>query len=300
MQLMDDHRPNLPPALSGERVELTARAGRMIVYVDGAGPPLLLVHSVNAAACAAEVRTLHEHFRRTRTVFSIDLPGYGLSERGDRDYTPRLMTDAVLDLVDLAQARCGAAPLDALALSLSCEFLVRAAVERPGAFRSLALVSPTGLQGGRTRRGPPGSTLAVPGLLAALRGPGWGGALFRGLTRPGVIRYFLQRTWGAPTIDEALWRYDVLTTRQPGAEFAPLAFLSGRLFSRDIHDIYEPLSMPVWMSHGVRGDFTDYRGQPSLRLARPWHVTTFQTGALPHFEVPAEFCAAYEAFLASP
>jgi pimeloyl-ACP methyl ester carboxylesterase len=299
MRAMNDKPPSLPPALSGERVEITQRAGRLTVYVDGAGPPLLLVHSVNAAAAAAEVRPLHERYRRTRTVFSIDLPGYGLSDRSDRAYTPRLMTDALLDLVDLAQSRCGREPVDALALSLSCEFLARAAVERRKAFRSLAFVSPTGLQGGRSRRGAPGSTLAVRGLLPLLRGPGWGGALFRALTRPGVIRYFLARTWGGPAIDEALWQYDVLTTRQPGAEFAPLHFLSGALFSRDIHNVYERVAAPVWMSHGVRGDFTDYRGQPSLHLRRPWRVTIFQTGALPHFEMPNEFCAAYDAFLAT-
>ncbi|MCP6391034.1 hypothetical protein NL487_29340, partial [Klebsiella pneumoniae] len=79
-------------------------------------------------------------------------------------------------------------------LSLSCEVLARAATEAPERFRSLALVSPTGFNGLRTWRGAPGSTRRVPGLHALLRGPGagWGGALFRGLTRPGVVRYFLR------------------------------------------------------------------------------------------------------------
>jgi hypothetical protein len=59
------------------------------------------------------------------------------------------------------------------------------------------------------------------------RGPGWVGWLFTQLTRPAVIRYFLQRTWGSRVIDETLWAYDVQSTRAPGAEHAPLAFLSG-------------------------------------------------------------------------
>lgn len=81
----------LPPAVSGERIDWTGPAGPLSAYVAGNGPPLLLVHSVNAAASAAEVKPIHEHFRSTRTVFSIDLPGYGFSERSDRDYTPRLI-----------------------------------------------------------------------------------------------------------------------------------------------------------------------------------------------------------------
>jgi pimeloyl-ACP methyl ester carboxylesterase len=290
----------LPAALQGERFEFDSTCGRLSAYVVGRGPPLLLVHSVNAAACAAEVRPLHDHYRAMRTVFSIDLPGYGHAERSDRDYTPRLMTDALQAMVDQVRLRCGPAPIDALALSLSSEFLARAALEKPGSFRTLALVSPTGFSGQRSRRAPPGSTLAMPWLLRALRGPGWGGAIFRGLTRPGVIRYFLQRTWGSKHIDEELWRYDVLTTRQPGAEHAPLHFLSAGMFSSDIHNVYEALSLPVWVSHGVRGDFTDYRGLALVEGRSNWRVTVFQTGALPHFEVLDRFCAAYDDFLTTP
>ena len=36
-------------------------------YVAGTGPPMLLIHSVNAAASAAEVRPLFEHFRATQS-----------------------------------------------------------------------------------------------------------------------------------------------------------------------------------------------------------------------------------------
>lgn len=291
--------PNLPAAVSGERFEFSSSAGRLSAYFAGAGPPLLLIHSVNAAASAAEVRPLYERYRATRAVFALDLPGYGFSERSDRPYTPRLMTDAVLAMVEQIRSRCGEAPVDAIALSLSCEFLARAAVQARGLFRSLALVSPTGFSGGRSRRGPAESTYAMPLFYKALRGPGWGGALFRALTRPGVIRYFLERTWGARTIDEELWRYDVITTRHPGAEHAPLCFLSGSLFSADIHAVYEALALPVWMSHGVRGDFTDYRGRALVAERPSWRFTVFQTGALPHFEQLDAFVAAYDGFFDS-
>ncbi len=41
---------------------------------------------------------MFELMSQHRTVYAIDLPGYGTSERSDRLYTPRLMTDAILDL----------------------------------------------------------------------------------------------------------------------------------------------------------------------------------------------------------
>lgn len=291
--------PALPPAVDGERFEFDSPAGRLSAYVAGQGAPLLLVHSINAAGSVAEVRTLFEHYAATRTVFALDLPGFGFSERSDRPYTVRLMTDAVLAMIEPMRQRCGAQPVDVLGLSLGSEFVARAAVEQPTAWRSVALVSPTGFNGRRARRDPPGSTAAMPWLHRALCGPGWGGALFRGLTRPGVIRYFLEKTWGSKQIDEALWRYDVISTRQPGAEHAPLYFLSGGLFSTDIHTVYERLTQPVWMCHGTRGDFVDYRGKTLVQGRPNWRIQVFETGALPHFEVPQAFQAAYDAFLAS-
>jgi pimeloyl-ACP methyl ester carboxylesterase len=120
------------------------------------------------------------------------------------------------------------------------------------------------------------------------------------LTRPAVVRYFLERTWGSHEIDEPMWRQAVACAHQPGALHAPLYFLSGELFSADIHGIYEGLRQPVWMSHGVRGDFTDYRGAAIVAQRPNWQLTTFGTGALPYFEEPAKFLAAFDRFLASP
>jgi pimeloyl-ACP methyl ester carboxylesterase len=283
--------PTLPPGLQGERLLLEGPAGQVACYTAGGGsaPPLLLVHSVNAAASAAEVRPLYEHARRLRPVYALDLPGYGFSERSDRAYTPRLMTDALHMVLLEIRRRHGPVPVDTLAASLSCEFLARLAVEVPQRVRSLALVSPTGFSGRKRRHGPPGSTRAVPGLHALLRGPGWGGALFRGLTRPSVIRYFLEKTWGSQAIDETLWAYDVVTARQPGAEHAPLYFLSAGLFSNDVNTLYEALPQPVWMSHGRRGDFVDYRGKDTVVGLPNWQVDIFDSGALPYFEHPALF-----------
>lgn len=297
------HRMNTSTALPsssvpGELLSFDSPSGRLAMHVSGQGPALLLIHSVNAAPSSAEVAPLLLHYRATRTVFSLDLPGFGDSERSDRPYTPRLMTDALHAATQEIERRCGQGAVDALALSLSCEFLARAAAERPADYRSLALVSPTGFNGAGVRRGPPGSTLAMPWLLTLLRGPGWGRALFRGLTRPGVIRFFLRKTWGAPAIDEWLWQQAVQTAQAPGAEFAPLHFISGGLFSRDIHTVYDDLQLPVWLCHGVRGDFTDYRQKSRVQDRANWRISVLPTGALPQFEVLERFCAEYDRFLA--
>lgn len=283
----------LAPALAGQRLSFDG----LNCYRAGSGPPLLLIHSINAAASAAEVRPLYEHYSATRTVFALDLPGYGFSPRDDRIYSPRLMTDALHVAAGHIGRLCGDVPIDALAVSLGCEYLARAAAERPARWGRLALVSPTGVNGLTPRRGTPCSTRAVPGLYAVLSCPLWADGLFRLLTRPGVIRYFLERTWGGKDIDETMWAYDVLTVKQPGARFAPLHFLSGGLFSADIHTVYEAIKSPVWVSHGVRGDFRDFRGLDIVTGRPNWSVTVFETGAMPYFEQPERFCAAFDDFL---
>jgi len=297
--------PALPPALSGERREWMTIAGRLSYYTAGpAAPdigaaPLLLIHSVNAAASAYEVKPLYDHYRRQRPVFALDLPGYGYSERSDRVYTPRLMTDALQAMLEEIQRRCGPGPVDAAAVSLSCEYLARLATESPQRLRRVALISPTGFSGTRRRDGAPGSTLGKPWLHRLLSASVWSDAIYRTLTRPAVIRYFLQKTWGSKAIDEGLWQYDIATTRHPGARHAPLYFLSSFLFSDDISRVYGALTQPVWMSHGTRGDFVDYRGEAAFRSRANWRFDEFQTGALPYFEIPAEFIRRFDAFLAT-
>ena len=63
---------DLPPAIEAERREHDGRAGRLSYYVAGSGAPLLLVHSVNAAASAYEMRPLFEHYRGSRRVYAVD------------------------------------------------------------------------------------------------------------------------------------------------------------------------------------------------------------------------------------
>lgn len=297
--------PVLPQPLGGSTITVESPSvGRVLMFEalppapTTANRPLLLIHSVNAAGSAYEVRPIYQHAQATRPVYAIDLPGFGLSERSDRAYTPRLMTDAVLAAVAEIRRRHGGGAIDALGLSLSSEFLARAAVEQPDAFAHLALVSPTGFSGRKQRHGKPGSTRGQAWLYSALSWSIWDDGIYGLLTRPGTIRYFLERTWGGKQIDEGLWAYDLITTRQPGAKFAPLHFVAANLFAADINTLYDRLSVPVWMSHGIRGDFVDYRGKAWYADRPNWAFSEFPTGALPQFEVTADFCAALDRFLA--
>ena len=290
-------RDPLVPPLMGPRHIVPTAAGDVCMYVRGRGRPLLLIHSVNAAASSAEVRPLEEKYRHSRRVYSMDLPGFGLSERAPRAYSPRLMTDAILAAVQVIKESTGRRSVDAIARSLGCEFLARAAVEQPSWFRSLALVSPTGLNGGRFLRQSEGTTLESPLACRIVGRPWLGRTLYKVLTQPVVIRHFLKKSWGSRHIDEELYRYDLRTVQQPGAEYAPLRFVCGALFSADIQNIYQRLAMPVWMARGVRVDFNDYRHEWIVSRLPNWSFSRFATGAFPHFEALDYFCEDYDRWM---
>lgn len=289
----------LPPPLDATRDTLHIAFGDLAFFSAGPseGVPLLLIHSVNAAASAYEIRPLFEHYAADRPVYALDLPGFGLSERRDRIYTPRLMTDAILAAVEKIRQRHGFFPIDAMALSLSTEFLARAASEHPTSFRSLGLISPTGFETSMDRQGAAGTTFGKPAVRDIVSFPLWGRALFDGLVSRPSIRFFLEKAWGAKTIDEGLFNYDYLSAHQPGAEHAPFSFLAGFLFSRDALTLYKELIQPVWVCHGVRGDFVDY-GRKREVAGRPnWTVEVLRTGALPQFEQMDQLTRSYNSFV---
>ncbi|SEO62187.1 Pimeloyl-ACP methyl ester carboxylesterase [Rhodopseudomonas pseudopalustris] len=293
--------PDLPAPVSGERHDIDSFGGRLTYWAASpeastSEPPMLLIHSINAAGSAYEMKPIYEHYARSRPVYAIELPGFGHSSRAKRQYTIRMMTDAIHSVVGEIQKAHGDTPIDAIALSLSSEFLGRAAAETPKAFRSVALVSPTGFDR-RQLRWVKGSR-AIPWLHAFFENPLWSEGVFGLLTKKSVIAWFLRKTFGSPNIDRGLLDYDYLTTHQPGAQHAPYYFVTGYLFSQDVLRLYQDLKMPAWLSHGVRGDFVDYANKSTVEGRPNWTVTVFQTGAMPHFEIPDEFLRSYDEFLA--
>lgn len=294
---MDRSGCELPLAVDAYRYCVDQRAGPMSYYQAGEGRPLLLLHSINAAASAYEMRPLFVALRDRFHVTMPDLPGFGFSDRSRRSYAPRLYTDAVLDMLDVIKHQHGTTPVDVVALSLAGEFASRAVTENSERFRSLALITPTGFSRGSEKLREPDTTREIVWLSSILEARLWRRGLFRLLTKPSVVRYFLRRTYGSEDIDQAMADYDVCTARQPGAEHAPLAFLSGRLFSKDIRLIYEALDLPIWVAYATKGDFKDFSAADDFRGKPRWRFDAFDTGALVHFEKTDEFLAGYMRFV---
>lgn len=278
------------------RIALYAHTRSAGPKFSGSATPLLLVHSINASASAAEVRPLFERYGARRPTLALELPGFGTSQRGPLPYSPAMMAQSVLRAAQHLREMGFNHPIDVLALSLSCEFVAMAVLEQPTWFRSVALVSPTGLESGRDEHFQNGRTKERPLLRRVLAAP-VGELAFRLLTTPASMRWFLERAWGSPVIDETLLAYGELTARRPGARYAPAAFISGALFTEGIAERYAQIAPAVWLAHGVRGEFTDFSGVSRIGPPAHWNWDTFGTGAMPHLEAPTLFTARYDTFL---
>ena len=287
-----DSARELPPAIASDSGYVEVRGVGGVGYykdVKGDGPAVVLIHSVNAAASAYEMRPLFEAIRGRRRVFALDLPGFGRSQRGDREYSPELYAEAIERfVVDVASPQGDA--VDAVALSLSSEFLARVAVRSPELFRSLTLLSPTGL--GAVR---PAGGLVRAALDGAMRVGPVAEGVFRLLRTEPSIRHFLEKSF-VGSVDEGLVRYALQTAAVPEGRFAPVRFVRGGLFTPDaLRSLYEPLKVPTRVVYDqdpyARFDKLDALTRSNPRVSS--HRVAPSLG-MPQFERTAEVVAVIE------
>lgn len=282
------HDMPLDKALVAERHDFVSEhAGRISYYADlGAkGTPLVLLHSINAAPSAFEMKPIFKHFQGQRPVYALDLPGFGFSERSDRLYSPHLYQQAISDFIKEVVQQ----PADVVSLSLSCEFAARAAVHEPDLFRSLVMISPTGFNPPRVdkmteRADQRGSKNQ---LYAGLAVPVWNRPLYDLISSRPSIQFFLGKSFEG-LVPEGLVDYAYQTAHQPGAQYAPTYFLSGKLFTPAVREtVYALVKQPVLVIYDQDPN-TNFDMLPMLlREYENWHgVRISPTKGLPHWDAP--------------
>lgn len=260
------------------------RFGEIAVYETGDphNPPLLLLHGQNAAASAAEMKEPFARLSDRFHIFAPDLLGYGLSERPDIPYTPQLYIELIGDFLREVVKR----PAAVLASSLTSAYAVEAAVADPEWITSLVLVCPTGV---RTLQEQSAGGKAIEALL---RLPVLGQGMFNGIASRRSIRYFLE---GQTYQDKSLVTGDMVeqkyrTAHVPGARYAPLAFVSGKLYW-DASEAWSQLSQNVLLVWGREAKITPITDAAAFIATNPGAELQeiSPAGILPHDEQPEQF-----------
>jgi pimeloyl-ACP methyl ester carboxylesterase len=283
--------PPLHNLLGGEEGTFRWRGHRVAYTRRGTGAPLLLVHSIHAAASSYEWLNVVDALAEGHTVYTIDLVGFGLSERPPARYTARFFIGLIGDFA----AQVVGGPCTLVASSLSAAYAIVLGARDPGRFPALVLIQPTGLV--RLHDAP---SAGGDSARLAFETPVVGTALFNGMVSRRSLRYYLERVYADDSLvtEEMVDAY-YATSHQPGAKHAPAAFVTGHL-NLDVRRALRRLAQPTLLLWGALARETPVEEARGFLTTKPdFDVAIFDgAGDLPHDERPDEFIEVVRGFLA--
>ncbi len=268
--------------IGGEEGGFSWRDRRIAFTKRGEGPPILLIHGIHAAGWSYEWRDNVDYLARGNTVYTIDLLGFGRSDRPPLRYSARLYISLISDFV----SQVIGAPCVLVASSLSGAYAIVLAARDPQRFPALALIAPTGL----VRLNSPPGFAGDAGRLA-VDSPIAGTALFNAMVARRTIRDYLRKSYS----DDSLVTREMVdihytTSHQRGARHAPAAFLTGHL-NIDVRQALRRLSQPallIWGEEGSIAPIEEFRGFRALKPDFELSVLS-PAGDIPHHERAEDF-----------
>jgi pimeloyl-ACP methyl ester carboxylesterase len=273
------------PVLGGEQRSYAWRLGRIFYHVGGEedAPPMVLIHSLHAAASGYEWRHNFDFFvERGFRVYVPDLLGFGLSDRPAMAYDDEVFIALIGDFLrDVVQQ-----PAVVMATSVSAAFAIAAAARHPERIAKLVLMVPVGVSQRKTKA--PGLT---PALNSAFSSKVLGEGLFNLLTTPGNIRKFLAQDgfYRADLITDEMVEHHYNLAHMPNAHYAPAAFISG-LTNRDVTNEWASLRMPLLLVWGYHGKTTPpSKGTEFLKINPRAATNGYDAKLLPHDECAEQF-----------
>ena len=268
--------------IGGEEGGFEWRGRRIAFTKRGSGPPILLVHGIHASAWSYEWHDNVEYLATSNTVYTIDLLGFGRSDRPAIRYSARLYISLISDFVHQVVAE----PCVLVATSLSGAYAIVLGARDPERFPAIALIAPTGLIRLNKESG-----VSSEASRLVVEAPIVGTAMFNGLVSKRSIRYYLEKTYADDTIvtDDLVDIY-YWASHQRGARHAPAAFVSGQL-NIDVRHALRRLTQPallIWGEEGSAAPIEEYRGFRAIKPDMELAVLT-PAGDLPHDERPEDF-----------
>jgi len=269
--------------IGGEEGGFDWRGRRVAFTKRGSGPPILLIHGIHVAAWSYEWLENVDPLAQGNTVYTIDLLGFGRSDRPAIRYSARLYISLISDFVHQVIGE----PCVLVATSLSGAYAIVLAARDPQRFPALALIAPTGL----VRLNKVAGVGGEAGRLA-VDAPIVGTAMFNALVSRRSIKSYLEKSYA----DDALVTKELVdifywTSHQRGARHAPAAYLSGHL-NIDVHRALRRLTQPALLIWGEQGTVAppidEFRAFRSLKPDLEMSVLS-PAGDMPHDERPDDF-----------
>lgn len=283
--------PPPQPPVAGEAERFRWSHGEVHYTVSGNGPALLLVHGIGMAASSFEMRYIAEPLARAFRVYTMDLLGFGHSDRPRIAYTAALYVAQIEDFVREVMGP-GAA---VIAGGLSAGYCLAVAARAPDLLRALVLSAPPPVSGMPVMPRP--ARRATDVLLST---PVLGQSLFNAMTARGGIRSYLrdQAYSNRDLVTESMVDAQYAAAHQPNARYAVQAYLAGRL-DPEVSASLSTVQQPLLLVFG-----TDTQPAPGATAAAYVRLNPHaqvllldRCGALPHEEQAERFADAAAAWL---
>jgi pimeloyl-ACP methyl ester carboxylesterase len=273
----------LPNPLGGDEGGFSWRGQRIAFTVRGSGPPVLLIHSINPTAWSYEWRNNVEALARGNTVYTLDLLGFGRSDRPPVRYSARVFISLISDFV----AQVIDEPTVLMASSLSAAYAVVLGARDPHRFPALVLSQPAGLVILQT--GPQRITGEMRRFT--VESPLVGTALFNALMSRRGVRAHLARLYADDThVTPEMVEMAYQAAHQKGARRAPAAYFTGHL-NIDVTRALRRLTQPTLLIWGEEGSVVPLEEATRIRALQPSVELQILSpaGDLPHDEREDDF-----------
>lgn len=216
------------PCISGTSLSYSwnyqGKAVRIAYETRGDGAPILLLPALSTVSSREEMAGIAEILAAQFQVWTLDWPGFGDSDRLPVEYAPLLYRQLLQDFV----RDCLDRPVAIVAAGHAAGYAMRLAAACPSRCSALVLVAPTWKGPLRAMGAPRSVAETVKNLV---RSPFVGQTLYTLNTVPAFLRWMYQRHVYVESVhltaEFMAHKHDI--TQQPGARFAPAAFVTGAL-----------------------------------------------------------------------
>ncbi|MBD2577709.1 alpha/beta fold hydrolase [Oscillatoria sp. FACHB-1406] len=263
-----------------------------IVYQTlGQGNPILLLPAFSTVSSRTEMLKIAEILAPQYRVTVLDWLGFGQSARPPLPYNPELYRQMLRDFV----AASFDSPVIIAAAGHAAGYALDVAAELPQHVSKLVLVAPTWQGPLRVMGAPAGMRKAVEGMV---RSPLLGQFLYYLNTRPGFLRWmygrhvFCDRDRLTPEFMNTKYQ----STQQPGARFAPAAFVTGGLdpvqSRAEFLALIQRVSLPILAIIAEQAPPTSKAGMEAIAEASGVQIARLPGTLGMHEEYPSEVAAA--------
>ena len=269
---------------------------RVVYETLGKGSPLLLLPAFSTVSMRSEMGEIGKLLSPYFQVVAVDWPGFGQSSRPAVKYRPAIYHQFLENFVTSVFNT----PVAVVAAGHSGAYVLQLAKENPTVFSRIVLVAPTW-------RGPlptMGANQQIAGIVRDLvRSPILGQVLYKLNTTPSFLSLMYRRHVyvDAAKLTSSFIQHKWRNTQQPGARFAPAAFVTGNLDAinnqADFLALAENLSIQLMVIIGESSP-PKSRAEMDALAALPGVQTVILPGSLGmHEEYPAAVVEVVRDFL---